>query len=115
MKVNEILRESDAKVYAYHITPTKNVKWIMKDGLIPSIGSAASSYGEEEERIYLFPSKDEAEDATMNWLGDQYESEVLALLLVDVTGIPLKKEVEWEYFTNQPIPADRIKVLSMDI
>ena len=112
MKIGELLLEN--LQYAYHVTPAKNVKWIMQDGLVPSIGSASSSYGEEEERIYLFPSKIDAEDAAMNWLGDQYESEILALLQVDITGIPVKKDVDWEYYTNSVIPPERIKVLSTD-
>lgn len=114
MRIREILCE-DEKHFAFHVTPAKNVKWIMQDGLVPQIGSASSSYGEEEERLYLFPTKTDAEDAVMNWLGDQYESEILALLQVDITGISIKKDVDWEYYTNESISPDRIKVLSMDM
>lgn len=114
MKITEILLEGIEKQYAYHVTPAKNVRWIMKDGLVPQIGPASSTYGESEKRLYLFPSKDDADDATMNWLGDQYEDEILALLQVDITGIPLKKDVDWEYYTDTPISSDRIKVLSTD-
>lgn len=115
MKISEILKEDNGQQYAFHVTPAKNVKWIMQDGLEPSIGTASASYGEDEERLYLFPTRTDAEDAVMNWLGDQYESDILALLQVDITGIPVKKDVDWEYYTDSPIPPDRIKVLSMDI
>jgi hypothetical protein len=113
MRYREIVTEGTGLMY--HVTPAKNVKWIMQDGLQPSIGTASSSYGESEERLYLFPTINDAEDAVNNWLGDQYEDEILALLQVTITGIELKSDVEWEYYTNQPIPPDRIKVLSMDI
>lgn len=114
MKIAELLLE-DQKQYAFHVTPAKNVKWIMQDGLVPGIGSASSSYGESEERLYLFPTKIDAEDAAMNWLGDQYEGDILALLQVDITGIPVKKDVDWEYYTDSTITPDKIKVVSMDM
>lgn len=99
----------------YHVTPAKNVKWIMQEGLTPSTGSASSSYGETEERLYLFSSLIDAQDAVNNWLGDQYEEDILALLQVDAAGINLKSDVEWEFYTNQTIPPNRIKILSMDM
>jgi len=99
----------------YHVTPAKNVKWIMEEGLTPSTGSTSSSYGETEERVYLFPSLIDAQDAVNNWLGDQYENDILALLQVDASDINLKSDVEWEYYTNQIIPPNKIKILSMDM
>lgn len=100
---------------AYHVTYAKNVKSIQQHGLIPQIGSASAEYGEEENRIYLFPSKEDATEAVMNWLGDFYdEDEPLALLEIDLTSIPIKKSVEWEYYTDSKIPPDRIKVVTLD-
>ena len=111
MKIFEVL---DKQIIAYHVTPKRNLKYIMKEGLTPQIGSNSSSYGETEERLYFFPTVVDAEDAAMNWLGDQYEDEILALLEVDITGIPMKKDVEWELYTNQPISPERIKVINTD-
>lgn len=112
MKIFEVVEQPKL---AYHVTPARNVKYIQQEGLVPGIGDASSSYGETEERIYLFPSVAEAEDAVMGWMGDQYETEILALLQVNITGIPVKKDVDWEYYTNSPISPDRITVVSMDI
>ena len=113
-KGNKINEDTTDNIY-YHITPAKNVKWIMKGGLTPNTGSASSSYGETEERVYLFSSLTDAQDAVNNWLGDQYEEDILALLEVDASGIDLKSDVEWEFYTNQTIPPNRIKILSMDM
>lgn len=99
----------------YHITPAKNVRLIMKKGLLPKIGRASLSFGETEERVYLFPSLIAAEDAVNNWLGNQEEDISLALLRVDASGIDLKSDVEWEFYTDQKIPPNRIKILSMDM
>ena len=111
MKIFEVL---DKQIIAYHVTPKRNLKYIMKEGLTPQIESNSSSYGETEERLYFFPTVVDAEDAAMNWLGDQYEDEILALLEVDITGISMKKDVEWELYTNQPISPERIKVINTD-
>lgn len=112
---NPNINEDTTDNIFYHVTPAKNVKWIMEEGLLPSTGSASSSYGETEERVYLFPSLIDAQDAVNNWLGDQHEDDILALLQVDATGINLESDVEWEYYTNQIIPPNKIKILSMDM
>lgn len=111
MKIFEVL---DKQIIAYHVTPARNVRYIMKDGLVPQIGSNSSSYGETEERLYFFPTIEDAEEAAMNWLGDQYEDEILSLLEVDIAGISMKKDVDWELYTNQSIPPERIKVINTD-
>lgn len=111
MKITEV----ESKRYMYHVTPKKNLRYITKNGLVPKIGNNSLLYGETDNRIYLFSSLIEAEDAVMNWLGDLYDDEVtLALLKIDVTNIDLGSEVEWEYYTTKLIPPDRIEVISTD-
>ena len=102
--------------YMYHVTPTTNVESILKDGLTPSKGSNSQTYGEEQDSVYLFPTPEDAADALGNWLGDQYEDEDISfsLLQVDVRGLPLKSETEWEYYTHSVISPDRIKVVKTD-
>jgi hypothetical protein len=112
--LDQLTESSTTVKVGYHVTPTRNVKYIIKNGLIPQIGSNSSSYGETEERLYFFPSVSDAENSAMTWLGDQYEDEIISLLAVDLTGIPMKKDVEWEFYTNQAIPPERIKVLNTD-
>lgn len=102
--------------YMYHVTPSSNVESILKNGLVPSTGSNSQTYGEEQDSVYLFPTADDAADALSNWLGDQYEDEDISfsLLQVDVTGLALKSETEWEYYTESVISPDRIKVAKTD-
>ena len=99
--------------YMYHVTPLSNIQSIMENGLNPKMGHNSSAYGEKEERVYLFPTEDHAADALMNWLGDQYDDDVeFALLRVDVSGMSLESEAEYEYYTRSAISPDRIKVLN---
>ena len=68
----------------YHITRSKKVPFIMRDGLLPSKPADM----EDIEGIYLFKSIADAEDALMNWLGDRFgEEEKLTLLKVDPRGV----------------------------
>ena len=76
----------------FHVTYKKNLKNILKKGLIPSIGERAEQL-ESTEAIYLFESIDAVEDALMNWLGDELdEDEEIVILEVNLEGLPVKKE-----------------------
>jgi hypothetical protein len=117
MNYNQILVElevPDVKI-AYHVTPTKNVRSIMREGLVPEVGDNSSSYGENEERVYLFPTLDDVEGALSSWLGEQFEEDILALLQVDVSGIDLGSDVDFEVYTHEIISPDRITILTKDI
>lgn len=57
----------------FHVTPMENVRSIMKCGLIPQIGERSKEQDEEKPAIYLFPTKDDMDDALSNWLGDWFE------------------------------------------
>lgn len=67
----------------YHVTPTINIPSIMRDGLVPQVGDRSTAMA-ETPAIYLFPSREHAEDAVMNWLGDEFEDVPLTLLKVSV-------------------------------
>ena len=116
MKISELLLESERHVM-YHVTPSDNVRSILANGLKPSIGSRSAQL-ETNSGIYLFPSKQAAEDAVMNWLGDEFDEDTeLALLAVDVTGIEGKftPNAQYEYVVKQAIDPKRIKLLSASI
>jgi hypothetical protein len=111
------LEEDSAPEILYHVTPTRNVKSILAKGLVPSIG-ARSSQLETESNLFFFPSKDAAEDALMNWLGDEFpEDEPLALLAVSSNGLEGKftKGAEYEFTVSSPVPQQNIKVVSTNI
>lgn len=98
----------------YHVTPTSNVKSILAKGLVPSIGQRSAQL-ETESNLYFFPSKEAAEDAVMNWLGDELpEDEQLALLAVSSKGLEGKftPGAEYEYTVSSSVPPQNIKVIS---
>lgn len=104
----------------YHVTPAKNVPSIMKNGLVPKIGTRSANFGEADKHVYLFPSKDEMETAMMNWLGDEFdEDEPLAVLAVEVddNDDTVDRAVDgptWEYLSVNPIDPKNISVLSLN-
>lgn len=74
----------------YHVTPSDNVPSISKNGLVPQIGPRSRSLGESKLITYFFPDRDAAEQAVMNWLGEEFEEdEPLTLLevLVEPQGV----------------------------
>ena len=54
----------------YHVTRKKNLTSILNNGLYPKIGDLSKLCDETENKIYLFPSIDDMENALMNWLGE---------------------------------------------
>ena len=68
----------------YHIARSENIPLIMRDGLLPSKPTDM----EDVDGVYLFKSRNAAEDALMNWLGDRFGEEVrLTLLKIDPRGV----------------------------
>jgi len=83
----------------YHVTPTSNLESIIKNGLQPSIGERSLDRGENEQRIYLFTSKQACEDALSTWLGECFENEepeFLTILEIDPAGITGISEASFE-------------------
>lgn len=108
------LKESES-VY-YHVTLMENVPSIRNSGLLPQIGERSEELGETEEAIYLFPSKEDMDNALMNWLGEWYNEEYgedcdLAILEVRLPEeISLIDEgVGYEVVCKEKIPAECIR------
>lgn len=100
--------ESIGRKY-YHITPAKNVSKILKNGLDPK---KPQDY-DDEEGVYLFKTKDDVEDAMMNWLGDKFdEDEELALLEIDGNYVKRVSQggVGYEVIAKHTIPGKAIKL-----
>jgi hypothetical protein len=111
------LNKAETKSY-YHITPAKNVASIKEKGLVPQVGDRSRKL-KEKSGIYLFNSKEDAEDGVDNWLGDEFpEGEPLATLRVDlpkdhpVTADPHLPDAH--SFTNAAIHPKHITVESRD-
>lgn len=101
--------------FYYHVTPAENVESILEHGLLPKSPEDLK----DRKAVYLFPDKATAEEALMNWLGDRFEDEDLALLKInkDVLqeqGIKIiPGEVGYELMSLQPIPPGAISVEEM--
>lgn len=118
MKICDILSEAtnmdnNVDVY-YHVTPYSNVPNILKQGLLIGIGRLSQSAGEIKNRIYMFKDKTDVEDALMNWLGDEFPDERLAVLKITLPksfkGIKQHEFANWEYVSYKPIPAKYISI-----
>lgn len=90
----------------YHLTPAKNVDGILQHGLQPR------SY--PSPVLFLFPSLSDAENAMLNWYGEEHSQEDLALLRIDIDPkeFDLKQEdgVLYEVYTDKIIPPSSIQV-----
>ena len=55
--------------FNYHVTPARNLPSIQEKGLLPTIGERSLALGEGQEAVYLFPSREDVDNALSNWLG----------------------------------------------
>ncbi len=119
------LVEAAQRAY-YHVTLSKNIPDIQKQGLLPQIGPLSILAGEAKPTIFLFPNLETVEDALMNWLGDYLPDEPLALLKVVLPpGARPKRsalqdeetgeEIGYEFKVYVPISPENLEVLSMNV
>ena len=97
----------------YHVTPKKNLRSIMKHGLRIGIGARSMQIPGERAAIFCFPSVMEAEDAVMNWLGDEFDDDTdLSLLAIQTKGLPgeCTPNAEYEIAITSDIPVSNISV-----
>mgnify|MGYP003403202480 CR=1 FL=1 len=93
--------------FYYHITKKKNITKIKNGGL--KIRKPKDM--EDEVGIYLFKSRESAEEALMNWLGERFdEEEELVILTISpkfVTDISIT-DAEFEVISKKNIPIEAI-------
>ena len=111
------ISEAVVSNFVYHVTPTKNLKSIAKQGLVPTIGDRSSQIAGEESGIYVFPDRASAEDAVMNWLGDEFDDEPLTMLKIDVSGLDkhITKGADYELIVGTTIEPSRIKRVNVQL
>lgn len=104
-----IVENAGDDVILYHVTPSSNIESILASGLRPSLGNRSSKI-EDDPAIFLFKSKDDADDAVSNWLGDEFdEDEGLTLLQVTVPrSFIIPSPAEYEVMVKDVITPDRI-------
>ena len=95
----------------YHVTPSKNVTNILKEGLIPKIGNYSKEMGENIKAVWLFPDIDDAEEMTPIWLESFYEEE-LTILEIDLPDdIPVEcSGSDYEVYVTRTINPKYIKI-----
>lgn len=96
---------ANSDVY-FHVTLTRHVDKILRKGLCPRRGPRSRKLGEPHKAVYLFKSREDAENGLSNWLGDELsEDEPVALLSVRLPAGTLRLNTTAEY---EIVIADRI-------
>lgn len=83
--------------FGYHVTTKENWAKIQQYGLKPQIGHLSSKADEDKSKIFFFISEEEAENALLNWLGEELEElygEEVELVLLRVDLRSLKQAIE---------------------
>lgn len=90
---------------AFHVTLARNVPAIREHGLLVK----APRDMRDVPGVYLFPDRDTMDDAWDAWMEDRFDEEAeLSILAVNVEGLELESDVEFELRSRQPISPDRI-------
>lgn len=116
--LKEIMHEENSVTRTFwHVTPTKNLRSIKKIGLQPRIGNRSTQL-DEPEAVFLFNSLEDAKEAVMNWLGDEFdEDEPLTMLRIT---IPANTNIQISYdglssYTYDIIPLQYIEKENIEI
>lgn len=99
----------------YHVTLRSNLESILSNGLIPDIGERSYDAGETQKFVFLFPTKNDVENAMLTWLGEYYYDEDVVYLEVNLPdNFPIEQgEVEYEMISRQIIPKEYISIIEL--
>jgi hypothetical protein len=108
----ELAEDAASNEVLYHLTPTKNVASILKQGLLPQSGPRSQKAF--DHGIFLFPTMEDLEDGWEHWLQDEIDDdEPLALLKVTVPSTTKLTRMGWEVCSYEPIPPEHIEVVTL--
>jgi hypothetical protein len=82
------------------------------------VGDRSAKISSEKSGVYVFPDQDSAENAVINWLGDEFdEDEPLTMLKIDVSGLQdhISKGADYELIVGTTIEPSRIKKLNVQL
>ena len=101
----------------YHVTPARNLRGILRDGLLPRLGPRSRQCREPRKAIYVFPDLDAVEAALESWMIQAFGEEArLALLEVRMPpDLDIHSDAAFERHVHGPIPPDGLRVLSRDV
>lgn len=102
----------------YHVTLAKNLAEIMQRGLVPSVGKRSKKL-REPSAVFLFPTRDSAEDAVSGWLGDEIEEDdslaLLEVILPPEIEVFKNEQIDWELYTKVVIPPECLSIITRDL
>lgn len=94
----------------YHVTPSRNIASILKDGLIPQVGKYAKEMGEDTPAVFLFPCMEDAQEMKAVWLEPFYGNDLVSLEVTLPNDFPLEYTgSDYEVVSLRPIPAGAIR------
>ena len=100
----------------YHVTPTRNLDSIIREGLRPMIGPRSVLIGEVTEKVYFFGTMHAVEGALSNWLGEELDKEpgAISVLAVDHSGLHLSSGAGYELACLHLVPPEKISLAFED-
>ncbi len=94
----------------FHVTLKSSLDSILQEGLLPRRGPRSSQLGEIDEAVYCFASKEDCENALMNWLGEAFDDdEELVVLEINFEPAISRSDAAYEIAILEPIPGNCIE------
>lgn len=120
------MKNSDSDVLAeiepisnqiFHVTPTRNMESIFREGLRPQIGPRSALLGERKEMVYFFSTMLAVEDALSNWLGEALDNEpgAISVLAVECSELHLVRGAGYELACPHLVPPENISLAFTDV
>lgn len=100
----------------FHVTPTRNIESIFREGLRPQIGPRSALRGEPKEMVYFFSTMLAVEDALSNWLGEALDNEpgAISVLAVECSELHLVAGAGYELACLHLVPPESISLAFED-
>lgn len=100
----------------YHVTPTRNLESIFRDGLLPQIGPRSAVLGETKALVYFFGSMLAVEKALTHWLGEALAKEpgAISVLAVERAGLHLIADARFDLACPDQVSPALITVAFQD-
>lgn len=101
---------------AYHVTLASNIPSIMKNGIVPVIGSNSLACGETVARVYAFIDREQLETALMSWVDELFDDidEGIELAFIEVADDCFENvfdsngDIFFECHSYKTIPVEKI-------
>lgn len=100
----------------YHIARGEDVGAIRKLGLVPMIGNRSAEAGEKSSAVYFFKTPQDAENAMLNWMGDDADGPLymLTAVLPKSYAAALEDTAAYETACTAPVPPDYLDFQDLD-